>query len=138
MARLILAVIAGFFVWIVLWLGIETVLSAVMPQWYGEPQADFQAAIENGSTTFTAATRLLAAHLPIAALVALAAGFAAAFVSGENKRAPAILAFVLVAIAVLKVAMSWAYAPVWYHLAFTALLPLMTIVGGRLKRPRGS
>ena len=54
-------------------------------------------------------------------------------IAGENKRAPLILGFLLLALGLLKVVMSWPYVPIWYHLIFTAILLPMTIMGGRLK-----
>jgi hypothetical protein len=35
MIRIILGVIAGFFAWLVAWVGIEMILIAVLPEWYG-------------------------------------------------------------------------------------------------------
>ena len=103
-----------------------------MPEWYGVPQAAFQNAIENGGQ-FTAETRLLLSHIVIASVVAFISGFLAALVAGENKRAPLILGFLLLAVGLLKVVMSWPYVPIWYHVIFTATLLPMTIIGGRLK-----
>lgn len=70
------------------------------------------------------------------------AGFLPAMIAGENKRAPLILGFMLLAMGLLKLAMSWAYVPIWYHIIFTAILIPMTImailipmiiIGGKLK-----
>jgi hypothetical protein len=60
-------------------------------------------------------------------------GFLAALIAGENKRAPMVLGFLLLAFGLLKVVMSWAYVPLWYHVIFTAILIPMTIMGGKLK-----
>ena len=132
MIRIILGVIAGFFAWIIVWVGIEKILSAIFPQWYGAPQLAFQNAIENGGQ-FTAETRLLLSHIVIASFVALISGFLAALIAGENRRAPLILGFLLLAIGLLKVVMSWPYVPLWYHVLFTAVLLPMAIVGGRIR-----
>lgn len=132
MLRIILGVIAGFFAWVIVWVGIEKILSAILPEWYGAPQLAFQNAIENGGQ-FTAETRLLLSHIVIASVVAFISGFLAALVAGENKRAPLILGFLLLAVGLLKVVMSWPYVPIWYHVIFTATLLPMTIIGGRLK-----
>jgi hypothetical protein len=59
-------------------------------------------------------------------------GFLAALIAGENKRAPLVLGFLLLALGLLKVAMSWPYVPIWYHVIFTAMLLPMTILGGKL------
>jgi hypothetical protein len=132
MVRIILGVIAGFFAWLVVWVGIEKILSAIFPEWYGAPQLAFQNAIEYGGQ-FTAETRLLVSHIVIASLVAMLSGFLAALVSRENKRAPLILGILLLAVGLLKVVMSWAYVPMWYHIIFTAILLPLTILGGRLR-----
>ena len=135
MMRIALGAIAGFFTWLLLWIGIEKILSAAMPEWYGVPQAAFQDVIENGpgAAGFTAATHLLVMHVIIASIVALAAGFVSAAVSRESKRAPIAVGILLLFIGLLKVMMSWPYVPLWYHVVFTALLLPMAIVGGRLK-----
>ncbi len=132
-----MGVIAGFFAWIVLWVGIEKVLSAAMPEWYGAPQAAFQDVIENGPgpAGYTAVTHLLAMHILIVIIVAAASGFVSAAVSGENKRAPFSLAVLLLVVGLLKVVMSWPYVPLWYHIVFTVVLLPMAIMGGKLKTP---
>ena len=134
MQRTVLGVIAGFFTWIIVWVGIEKILSAIMPEWYGVPQLAFQNAVENGAAGFTAETRLLLSHIVIVTVVAAVSGYVAALVARENKRAPLVLGFVLLAIGLLKVVMSWPYVPMWYHIVFTALLLPMAIVGGKLKK----
>lgn len=132
MLRIAFGVIAGFFAWVIVWVGIEKILSAILPEWYGAPQLAFQESIENGGQ-FTVETRLLLAHIVIASVVAIISGFLAATITRENKRAPLILGFLLLAVGLLKVVMSWPYVPIWYHVIFTAVLLPMAIVGGKLK-----
>jgi hypothetical protein len=131
MLRIGLGVIVGFFAWGLIWFGGETVLSSVWPA-FGEHQAAFQSAIENGGT-FTANSTMLLTHVVLATVVSLIAGFLSALIAGENKRAPLILGFLLVGLGLLKAAMSWQLVPVWYHVLFTAVLLPMAIVGGRLR-----
>ncbi|HLA94814.1 MAG TPA: hypothetical protein VK612_03770 [Pyrinomonadaceae bacterium] len=133
MLRIVLGVIAGFFAWVIVWVGVEKVLIAILPEWYGAPQLAFQHAVENQVPQFTAETRLLLSHIVIASVVALVSGFLAALVSGENKRAPLVLGFLLLALGLLKVVMSWPYVPIWYHVIFTAILLPMAILGGKLR-----
>jgi hypothetical protein len=133
MPRIISGVVAGIFTWLILWIGIEKVLSALLPEWYGAPQLAFQDAIETGGQ-FTAETRLLLSHIVIASVVTLISGFLAALISRENRRAPFILGVLLLAIGFLKVVMSWPYAPIWYHVIFTAILLPLAIMGGKLER----
>ena len=132
MLRIVLGVIAGFFSWAILWFGGEKVLSAIWPEWFGAHQVAFQAAIEHGGQ-FTADSTVLLIHIVLGSIVSVMSGFLAALIAGENKRAPLILGFVLLAFGFLKVVMSWPYVPLWYHVVFTAILLPMTIIGGRLK-----
>lgn len=133
MLRTALGVIAGIFAWMFLWLGVENILSALMPEWYGAPQAAFQAAIEKGGQQFTAETRLLVAHVLIVSLVSAISGYLAAVAAGENSRAPVILGVLLLAMGLAKAAMSWQYVPIWYHIAFTVILLAMPIIGGKMR-----
>ena len=132
MLRIILGVIAGFFAWMTVWVGSERVLSAIFPDGYGVHQAAFQAAVENGGQ-FTVNTTLLLIHIVQGVVVSLMAGFLAALIAGENKRAPLILGFLLLAFGLLIVVLSWPYVPIWYHVIFTAMLLPLTIMGGKLK-----
>jgi len=132
MVRIVLGVIAGFFAWSIAWFGGEKVLSVIFPEAFGAHQRAFQAAIENGGQ-FTANTKLLLMHIVLGSIVSLLSGFLAALIAGENKRAPLVLGFLLLALGLLKLVLSWPYVPVWYHVIFTALLITMTVVGGKLK-----
>jgi hypothetical protein len=132
MVRVALGVIGGFFAWMICWFGGEKILSAVWPEGFGAHQLAFQAAIINGGQ-FTADTTLLITHIVLGTFVSILAGFLAALIAGENKRAPLVLAILLLAFGVLKAVMSWPYVPVWYHLIFTGLLFAMTMVGAKLK-----
>lgn len=132
MLRIVLGVIGGFFAWMTMWVGSERILSVIFPAGYGVHQAAFQAAVENGASGFTVDTTLLFIHLVQGLIVSVISGSLAALIAGENKRAPLILGFLLVAFSLLIVVLSWPYVPVWYHVCFTAMLLPMTIVGGKL------
>ena len=132
MVRIILGVIAGFFAWVVMWVGVEKILSAILPAWYGAPQAAFQEAVEKGGVPFTAETRLLLSHIVIGSIVSVMAGSLAALVAGDNSRAPLIVGFLLLALGILKAVMSWPHVPIWYHVIFTAILLPMAFLGGKL------
>ena len=131
MVRITLGVLSGFLAWMIAWFGGEMILSAVWPE-FGTNQAAFQAAIENGGQ-FTAATTMLLTHVVLGSIVSVIAGFLAALIARENKRAPLILGFLLLAFGLMKVAISWPYVPIWYHVIFTAMLVPMTVLGGKLK-----
>jgi hypothetical protein len=132
MLRIVLGVVGGFFAWVIAWVGGEKILSAIWPEGFGAHQRAFQAAIENGGQ-FTVETTHLLIHIALGSIVSVMSGFLAALIAGENTRAPLVLAFLLLAMGVLKVVMSWPYVPIWYHVIFTALLIPMTIMGGKLK-----
>jgi uncharacterized membrane protein (DUF485 family) len=114
------------------WVGSEKILSSIWPEWFGAHQTAFQAAIEHGSQ-FTADSTILLMHIVLGSIVSVMSGFLAALIAGENKRAPLVLGFLLLAVGLLKVVMSWPYVPIWYHVIFTAILLPMTIMGGRLR-----
>ena len=132
MVRLVLGVIVGFISWLLAWVGSEKVLSAIWPEWFGAHQVAFQAAIEHGGQ-FTADSTILLMHIVLGSIVSVLSGFLAALIAGENKRAPLVLGFVLLALGLVKLVMSWPYVPIWHHVIFTAILIPMTIMGGRLK-----
>ena len=131
MLRIALAVIAGFIAWMILWFGIERVISAIWPA-FGTHQAAFEAAIEHGGP-FTSDTSALLTHIVLGSIVSVIAGFLAALVAGENRRAPLVLGLLLLAMGLLKAVMSWPLVPAWYHVIFTAMLLPMAILGGKLK-----
>ena len=132
MVRIVLGAIAGFFAWSIVWVGSEKILSAIWPAWYGAHQHAFEAAIQNGGQ-FTPDTTILLMNIVRGAIVSAMAGFLAALISGENKRSPLLLGFLLLAFDLLIVVLSWKHVPIWYGFIFTAMLVPMTILGGRLK-----
>lgn len=134
MLRIVLGVIAGFIGWLIVWVGVERVIAVIWPA-FGIHQAAFQAAVENGSP-FTPDATILLIHCALGSVASVISGSVAAFVSGENRRAPLILGFLLLAMGLLKLAMSWSLVPVWYHVIFTAVLLPMAIIGGKLKTAR--
>ena len=130
MVRIVLAVIAGFFAWLIAWVGSEKILSAI---WlgFGAHQRAFEEAVKNGGQ-FTADTTMLLTHIVLGSIVSVMAGSLAALIAGGNTRAPLVLGFVLLALGLLKAVMSWTYVPIWYHVIFTAILLPMAIMGGKL------
>ena len=135
MIRIVLGAIAGFFAWMILWFGAETLISALWPA-FAAHQAAFQAAIERdlGSPHFYPDSTILLIHCVLATIVSLIAGYLAAVIAGEPKRSPLILGFLLLAMGLLKASMSWPLVPIWYHVIFTAVLLPMAVFGGKLKR----
>ena len=72
MLRITFGVLAGFFAWIIVWFGTETVLSAVWSE-FGAHQAPFQTAIEKGAS-FSPNTTILLIHIVLALIVSAIAG----------------------------------------------------------------
>ena len=131
MVRIVLGVIAGFFAWAIVWFGSEKILSAIWPEGFGAHQRAFEAAITNGGQ-FTADTTMLLTHIVLGSIVSVMSGSVAALIASENRRAPLVLGFLLLALGLLKLVMSWPYVPIWYHVIFTAILLPITILGGKL------
>lgn len=132
MVRIILGVLVGFVVWSILWLGSDQVLINLSKGWYGVHQYTFQAAVDTG-TPFTPDTTILFMHLIRSVVISLMSGFIAAFVAGENRKAPLGLGVLLLLFGAGVEAYAWNYLPIWYHAAFLLLLIPVTIIGGRLR-----
>lgn len=133
MGRMILGAIVGFFAWNTIWLGSEKGLSAISPKWFGVHQVAFEAAVTKGGD-FKPDKTILLMNIVRAGFVSVMAGFLAAAIAGENRRAPRILAGLLVALCLLMAAMSYQIVPLWYYLGFLAVLVPTTILGGRLRK----
>ena len=132
MFRIILAAVAGFIAWSILWIGSDQVLMSAMADWYGAHQLAFEKAMMN-KEPFAADTTILVMHIVRSIIISIMSGFLAAMIAGENRRSPVILGVLLLLFGIAIQAMAWNYLPVWYHLIFLALLIPMTIVGGKLK-----
>ena len=133
MLRIILGVVAGFIAWSIIWLGSDQVLITSSPLWYGNHQYGLQAAMTN-QTSFTPDSTILLLHLVRGAVISIMAGFLAAFIARENRRAPLILGVLLLLFGIAVQAVAWRYLPLWYHLIFLGMLLPFTVLGGRLKR----
>ena len=132
MLRIILGVIGGLISWMVLFIGIEKIISAVWPA-FGVNQKAFEEAIKDGASSgFTADTTMLVTQLVFGTIVSVMAGYLAALIAGENSRSPLFAGILLLLMGIAKAAMSWQYVPIWYHVVFTAMLLPMAILGGKL------
>ncbi|MCC6326971.1 MAG: hypothetical protein IT174_00540 [Acidobacteria bacterium] len=130
MLRIVLGVIAGFIGWLIVWIGVEKILSAVWPA-FGAHQKGFEHVIKNGGE-FTADTTMLVTHILVGSIVSVMAGAIAALIAGEYSRAPLFAGILLLLMGIIKAAMSWQYVPLWYHVFFTAMVLPLAILGGRL------
>lgn len=132
---MLVGVVAGFIAWLVVWIGVETIVSAASPGWFGEHQRAFQSAITDGAP-FQPDSTILAIHVLVGGLVAALSGVISTRLSGEHSRTPVIIGVVLTVLGLMKALMSWSLVPTWYHVAFTLALLIMAIVGGRAVRAR--
>ena len=118
--RAVLAVVAGFVLWTVLWLGGNAGLGAVFPE-------AAKAFADGGALD---GERDLGAALLLAAVCSFVAGRLCAAVG--RARGPVLaLAVLLLVVGAAVQASAWERMPLWYHLAFLALLVPLTLVGGR-------
>ncbi len=120
MLRIILGVVAGFFVWSILWVGIDAVLKGV---WAG-----YKENVE--AMSFSPA--MLIVPLILSAVCSIIAGFVAALIARENSKSPLILGALLLIVGIFVQIGVWDKIPLWYHLAFWILLIPMTVFGGKL------
>lgn len=133
MTRIIIAVVAGFIGWSILWLGTDAVLMSIFPDWYGAHQLDFQLAVASGGQ-FEASTTILVMNIVRSMIISVICGYLAAVLAGENGRSPLFLGILLFVFGLGVEISAWSYVPVWYHVIFLLLLIPMTILGGRFKK----
>ena len=128
-----MGVIGGFIGWMVVFIGIEKIISAVW-RTFGVNQKAFEEAVKNGpgASGFTADTTMLLTQLVLGSVVSVMAGSLASLIAGEKSKAPLVVGILLLAMGIAKAVMSWRYVPIWYHVIFTAILLPLAIVGGRL------
>jgi hypothetical protein len=120
MARNILAVVAGFVAWTVVFLGLAAVIRALFPEAYGP-----------GGGVFDTLPLLLLLLASFAASVG--AGYATArLASADKPRYVAVQASLLLVVGLFVQISGWDLAPVWYNIVFLLSLVPLTLVGGRL------
>ena len=132
MWRIILAIIVGFILWSILWVGSDALMSLISADW-GKTSADFRAAVEN-KTPYTLSAAVLVALLVKGFIVSIISGFAAALIARENVKSTLVLGVLLLIFGIFVQAVHWTYMPLWYHIPFLVMLIPMTIFGGKLKK----
>ncbi len=132
MLRIVLGVVAGFVVWSIVWVGMDALLSAISPGWFGRVLAEFQIAVEQNQPFMT--PNSVSVYLIFqSVLCSFLAGFTAAAIAKENRKSTIALGVLLLVTGILVEAAYWNYFPVWYHILFLLLLIPATILGGRLR-----
>lgn len=120
MLRSISAVVTGFILWTVLWLGSNSLLSVITPGSYNE----------DGSTD---SQLLMLLILVISVLLSLLAGYVTARIVGTSTSGPIwALGIVLLAVGLFVQISFWALFPLWYHILFLGLLIPAVLAGSRL------
>ena len=122
MTRAIVGVIAGYAAWTVLWLGGNALLFGEAARVIGEGEA-------------VTAPGTLAGVIVLSVVCSIVAGLTAAKIAA-SKAAGAVIVMALLLLATgIGVQLGvWSLMPVWYHLAFLALIAPVTIAAGRLGR----
>jgi hypothetical protein len=121
MGRGILAVIVGFMLWGILWVGSNQVLIMALP---GVFQPD-------GSADNTGVLLLL---LVLSVVISAVTGYLAALIARQNPtRYVGVLSILLLVVGILVQSQYWNTLPLWYHLGFLALLIPACLFGGRLR-----
>ncbi len=121
MLRTILAIVVGFALWSLLWLGGRPLLANLFP---GAVAAD-------GSSSNTG---YLLALIALSVLASLAAGFLARAIATATSNTPQLaLGVILLLVGIAVEAGYWNLLPLWYHLTFLVLLLPATLVGARLR-----
>ena len=124
MGRAIAAVVAGYALWSVLWIGFGATLQSLFPE-----VVDPTRPLTN--------TGVLLAYIGFSVVISIASGWLCAAIRKENAmKAVWILAVLLLATGIGFEASYWSLMPVWYHLVFLALLVPATVWGGSLRAGR--
>lgn len=131
MTRIILAIIIGFVVWSILWVGSDAVFSIISPDW-GKTSEGFRAAVEN-NIPYTLASKILIILLIKSVITSIISGFVTAFIARENTKSTFGLGVLLLIFGIFIQSVHWNYMPLWYHIPFLLLLIPMTILGGKLR-----
>lgn len=119
--RVALGVLAGAALWAVLWVGGTGAARAAMPE-----LLDPALPLEH--------TGALLGFIAYSVVLSLAAGYVAASVAlSDAMQSVWILAILQLVIGILVEISYWDLMPVWYHLAFLALIVPATVAGGRVK-----
>jgi len=118
--RSVLGVVAGYAAWTVVFLGSSAGIRRVLASVHDE-------------AGFTSDVTALLVYLAVSVIASLLAGFTVARIAGAPKtRWVWITAATLIGTGIPVQLASWDALPMWYNLAFLALLVPMTWVGGRM------
>jgi hypothetical protein len=124
MVRRILAVVVGYILWSILWLGSNQFFTFIMPG----------AIAEDGTVT---STILLVLLFILSVVFSLAAGFVVGFFTKLQPIQTALwLGLALLATGIIVQVVAWSKMPAWYHLLFLGFLVPSTVVGASVAQAR--
>ena len=124
MIRKILAVVAGYTLWSLLWIASTTTLQSVVPGAFDE----------SGGTR---SVGILLTILVVSIVLSVLAGWVSVAITRTQKTALWTGALLLATGIPIQIGY-WELMPVWYHLSFLACLFPATVLGGTLPAsPRG-
>jgi hypothetical protein len=118
--RTIVAIIAGYALWSLLWLGSAEAAMAAMPGSFDERGV-------------TSSTGILITFLVLSMVLSLLSGACTAMVATTDREPTVRMLGSLLFLTGLVVQLgAWDSMPVWYHLPFLALLYPATVMGARM------
>jgi hypothetical protein len=89
-------------------------------------------------TTMAFTQPMMVARLVLGAVSSLGAGYVAAWTAGASRTGAKALAVTLLVVFIPMHVALWAKFPAWYHLVFLVSLPLLALVGARLRSLQGT
>lgn len=126
MLRRILSVIAGLVAWMLIATAGNLVLRSAWPDY---------AAVE---PTMAFTPLMMVSRLVLGAAASMGAGLVGAWISRGSRGAVGVLAALLLLCFIPVHYRLWDGFPLWYHAAFLVSLPVLTVMGGMLFRPRSA
>lgn len=119
MGRSIVAVVVAWLLWSVLWVGMNALAQNLFPD-----------IIQPGE--YLGHAGVLAFFVVWSVVLSLLAGFVCARIKRDQPMGAVwTLALIQLAVGIAIQSSYWSVMPVWYHLAFLALLVPATVMGGR-------
>ncbi|HKI74739.1 MAG TPA: hypothetical protein VJ998_08850 [Pseudomonadales bacterium] len=126
MWKVAIAVVVGFVVWSVLWVGGNQILGRVSPGMFNP--------VEGHMPPIDALVILLIFSM----VCSLASGLATGYMVRPTLTPVWVLAGILLLVGVMVEAGYWTLLPLWYHVAFLVLLVPVTAAGGLIAQMRAS
>ncbi|MBI3675081.1 MAG: hypothetical protein HY243_00485 [Proteobacteria bacterium] len=123
MLRKILGIVAGVIAWGVVVTLLNMGLRTAWPEY----------AVIDKAMTFAFTVPMMAARLSESAVSSLVSGYLASLISKERAWTALLTGLVLLAIFAFIHYQIWNKLPLWYHLTFLMSLPVLSLIGGRLR-----